>query len=81
VRCSEGGFTGEEHDAIKSIAFVLVWLWPVGMFTLYCAVLLPCGANLRARVQTPLVRATRCESSGVRTHAPAPRQLELHYAT
>ena len=58
IRCSSGGFSDQEHDTITSIAFALIWLWPVGMVLLYVAALLPCRHSVRAHIQTPLTRAT-----------------------
>ena len=59
VRCSEKGFKNPEHDQIKTIAYILMAIWPVGMVVLYAATLLPCGSSLKARELTPLNRATR----------------------
>ena len=59
VRCSEGGHNDAEHDAIKSIAAVLICIWPVGMVALYAIALTPARASLLARIHTPLVRGTR----------------------
>ena len=58
VRCSEGGHSDAEHDEIKSIAIVLICIWPVGMVALYAFVLNSARASLRARYYTPLVRGT-----------------------
>ena len=58
IRCSSDGVSDPEYDTITSIAFALIWVWPVGMVLLYVAALLPCRRSIRAHIQTPLTHAT-----------------------
>ena len=59
VRCSENGYIDAEHDTIKSIATMLIFVWPVGMVALYLFALLPCRTAIQQHHQTNLVRATK----------------------
>ena len=59
VRCSDGGFTDLEYDTITSIAFALIFVWPVGMVLLLLAALVPCRASFQSHTQTKLTKATQ----------------------
>ena len=59
IRCSDSNYADSEHDTITSIAYALIFVWPVGMVVVFAAVLLPCRHPLHSRTQTPLTRATR----------------------
>ena len=59
IRCSDSSFKGAEHDTITSMAFIFIFIWPVGMVVLFGATLLPCRSKLHANIRTPLVDATK----------------------
>ena len=41
VQCSEYGFSNPEHNAIKAVAILLIFIWPVGMAVSYTHLTLP----------------------------------------
>ena len=59
VRCSGGGFSDPEHDAIKSTASILVAIWPIGIVVMCAVVLLLCRRSLNAHFVTALNRSAR----------------------
>ena len=49
-----------EYARLRAIAWVLIFLWPIGMLVLYAALLLACRSTLvNEDPATTLVRATR----------------------
>ena len=59
IRCTEGGYSGAEHNVVKLIAAAFIFIWPVGVVALLTVVLMLARVSLLARKVTPLVRGTR----------------------
>ena len=57
IVCS-GNKHPEKYDTIKSIAYIFVLLWPIGMPVIFLLVLLPNRKALRQRRTTRMVQAT-----------------------
>ena len=59
LRCSLGGHTDPDYDATRSVALVLLFIWPVGMPIGFLLLLLRCRTVLMSQRSSTLSRSLR----------------------
>ena len=57
VVCTDGDARNDAHEHVKAVAWPLVVLWPVGVPSIYIALLVLCRGNLVTHTPSPLSRA------------------------